>query len=739
MPYRFLVFLCFLILFNTLRLEAQPTTEDFDPFFADQLQDKLNEIGTAGDYRGLSAAVLVPGQGIWTGTYGLAAANTPLETNMRLGIASNTKAITAALILKLQDAGLLHLDDPIADYLPPYPQVDGNITIRQLLTHTSGLFDFINDWSAATQDAYNSDPDVIWTLQELVNTLGDPVFAAGSQHAYSNSNYLVAGLVAEAAGGADLHLLLHQYIFQPLALAMAYPPTDDPFAQAYANLWSSSGNSTSLDENGSRTFLTFPASAGAVWATPYDMVRWYNALFGTAFLSANSQAELRNNDGYIAYGMGIRMRNELGRSLYYHAGAWGFRSYMVHDPATGISLCLISNQYSTSVVSPAIDLLSTVLDQRPAESYDLAIVDVIPNTTNCQTTTPLAILKNEGTETIYNLQLIFGIDDNSMDTLAINIENGLAAGAQSFIPLNYPLTAFVDGQKHQLHLFVSLDTEEAQTANNQRSVSFILPHNEGLSLPYLEDFEEDLTIPSTFISLQNKNVLDWRITKFTASSGDQSLARINYYDANIEARYAFDLPLINLGSTGAQLQFDYAHANYPGVGREDLRAYISTDCGLSFIPLFELPGNELATTIPSTSIFLPEPSDWQTYSIDLSAYANSSVSIRFELENQFGNMTYLDHLRVDVATTTTTTIVANDTYRIGPNPARAFTRLHWSSSAQPVMVKLFNSLGQVVQVYYPEQHDQVLIVQRQNNPAGTYWLSIHQQNDQQYLLPVIFY
>ena len=245
-----LLSLILVFIFQINLLAAQSTTADFDSLYATQLQNKLTQLGSNGNYQGLSAAVLVPGQGIWTGTYGLADNNTPLQTDMLLGIASNSKALTAALVLKLQDADLLHLDDPISDYLPDYPNVDGSITIRMLLNHTSGLFDFINDWSSATQQAYNDDPNNVWTLQELVNTLGPPVFPVGTQHSYSNTNFLLAGMVAEAAGGQTINQLLQQYIFDPLDLQMAYPPGDNPCSQHFSNLWNSNGNSTSLNENG---------------------------------------------------------------------------------------------------------------------------------------------------------------------------------------------------------------------------------------------------------------------------------------------------------------------------------------------------------------------------------------------------------------------------------------------------------------------------------------------------------
>lgn len=719
--FRWLSFSLLLAALSASKLVAQPTNPEFDSLFAETLQQKLTQMGNAGDYRGLSAAVLVPGQGIWTGAYGLAAPGVPMATNMRLGIASNSKSITAGLLLKLQDEGLLDLDDPISLYLPDYPQVDGNIPIRALLNHSTGLFDFLNDWSTATQAAYGDDDDRAWTLNDLMATLGAPHFSLGERFDYSNTNFLVAGLVAEAAGGAPLGQLYHQYLFDPLGLDMAYPSYDDVFAQPYANLWNTSGTSVSLEGNGERTFLTFPASAGAIWSTPHDLVRWYDALFNSDWLGASSSEDLRHRDGYIAYTTGVRVRNDLGHSFYYHAGAWGFRSYLLYDPRTGISVSMISNQYGTSVSTAAVDLFAEVLAELPVPTRDVRLVDVVPVGTTCLASEPFIIIKNEGQETITSLEAGVGLDGIWQDTLTIALGTGLAPGAQSFVNLPFSLGDLDEGKKT---LEIELITEIADDVpnNNYRKVAFAREDGTGLALPFTEDFEETADFPSLLISRQSDNLLDWTITSFAAATGEQSLARINYYDGNIGQQYAFDLPLLHIGAEGAMLSFAYAHAIYPGVGREDLRGYISTNCGANYELLFELNNNDLATSPQSTELFLPTQEQWATHQVDLSDFAGEDVLIRFELENEFGNLTYLDDITVDVATVLTELKAAN--IRLVPNPAQQQVGVYFSEKEQVRTCQVLDAYGRTLLTKRVAPFASEVIIERANLPAGIYFVKL---------------
>ncbi len=716
---------------------AQSTTSGFDPLYAQQLQTKLNQLGTNGNFAGgLTAAVLVPGEGIWTGAWGRAAVNTPVTTNMRFGMASNSKAIIAGLILKLQDEGLLHLDDPISDYLPPHPQINPQITIRQLLEHTSGLFDFINQWLSATEAAYSANPNHVWTYEELLATVGAPVSAPDAGYSYSNTNYLLLGRIAETAAGQPIHQLLHSRIFTPLGLAMAYPPSDNVFAAPYSNLWNTAGTATTLTPGGSRGFLTFTSTAGSVWSTAYDMVRWYDALFGHTWLSAGSRHDLTNNDGYMAYALGIRLRNIYGRSVYYHVGIWGFRSYMLHDPSTGISLCIIANQYGASVTTEGLELFAEALNRLPTQSHDVSIQNLAPNRTSCLPQTPLVTVQNKGTATLHQLQMALGIDGEWRDTLAVSLGEGLPPGDQRLLPLTFNLGP-TDGQKRRLQVKAILDTPDDIPANNERSAYYRFENNEAAQTDFYEDFESGGEFPGSLVSLQTGNILDWRTTRFAGhQTPGHSLARINYYDGNEGNRYAFELPLIQ-ANTGSILSFSYAHAFYPGSGLEVLRGFISTNCGSSFSPLFELSGSNFATAPTITAVFLPTAAQWRRHTVDLAAYVGENVLIRFELENRYGNMTYLDDIRV-AGQTTSVAESAPEPVSVWPVPASDHLMVSGSRDFRISSLRLFDGLGRQMSHYKAPDAAAPLRIERGALPSGWYVLEITGAGGQREMRKVAF-
>ena len=111
-------------------------------YISDSLQHIIDLYQGGNSIPGISAAVNIYDVGTWTGTSGESFENTPLSTEMLMGIGSNTKTYTAAMILKLTESGLLSVDDPLYQWLPDFNNVDSTITIKQLLRHNTGVADF---------------------------------------------------------------------------------------------------------------------------------------------------------------------------------------------------------------------------------------------------------------------------------------------------------------------------------------------------------------------------------------------------------------------------------------------------------------------------------------------------------------------------------------------------------------------------------------------------------------------
>src|ERR1043166_2877748 len=171
--------------------------------------------------------LLIPGavvllrtpQGEFTVTYGttLLGATSPPRADTHFRIASNTKTMTAAVIVLLAQEGKLGLDDPVSKYVPGVPDGD-KITITELLNMRSGLYSYDDDpefWAMLERD-----PTKVWTPDEVLAIAfkHPPYFPPGTGYHYSNTNYALLGLIAETADGKPLAQIMHDRLFGPLGL-----------------------------------------------------------------------------------------------------------------------------------------------------------------------------------------------------------------------------------------------------------------------------------------------------------------------------------------------------------------------------------------------------------------------------------------------------------------------------------------------------------------------------------------
>ena len=199
----------------------------------------LNQID-ATDFRRVvedaATALLVPGavvalrtpQGsfdVAVGTTQLGSANAP-DVQTRFRIASNTKTMTAALVMLLAQDGKLALDDPVGRYVAGVPN-GANITVEELLTMRSGLYGYTDD--PELSEELDRDPARAWTPQQVLAIAyrHPPRFAPGTEYDYSNTNYALLGLVAENAGGRTLSEQFRDRLLNPLGLDQTTLPAVD--------------------------------------------------------------------------------------------------------------------------------------------------------------------------------------------------------------------------------------------------------------------------------------------------------------------------------------------------------------------------------------------------------------------------------------------------------------------------------------------------------------------------------
>jgi len=270
---------------------------------------------------------------LWTGADGRQRdALTSLAADDPLVIGSVTKTFVAATVLQLVEEGRLELDDAVRDHLPGMSSVSAEITIRQLLDHTSGLADVFND---RTRQGLEEHPEHAWTTAEVFETLHAPWYGPGQGWAYANTNYFLLGLVVERVTGSSLATELDERFLGPLGLddtRLLTGATDDegPLAPAWATIFWASGSMT---------------------ASAADLARWGDALYGGDILSTRSRASmttLNSND----YGMGLQRLHLPGAEGYGHTGLLNtYTSLLVHLPEHDLTLALLVNRSDVNIGS----------------------------------------------------------------------------------------------------------------------------------------------------------------------------------------------------------------------------------------------------------------------------------------------------------------------------------------------------------------------------------------------------
>ena len=275
---------------------------------------------------GCSAAAAVDGEVVWAGARGLAnlEQGTPLTTGTRFDIASVSKQFTATAILLLSLDGTLSLQDPVSRYLPGLPGWADRVTIDQLIHHTSGIPDYLDEFTQAgiTYDEPTTQQDAL----DALATIGELPTAPGTEFDYSNSNYLLLAEIAVTASGTALPELLQDRVFGPRGLDMVMQPglQGPDVATGY---WTINGAPAPLVVRWTQI------GDGSIYTTPIQLVRWADnyrtgQLGGPELLDAATADAVQTGTepGRGRYGAGIDITPDgaLG-----HPGQWaGFVTFM---------------------------------------------------------------------------------------------------------------------------------------------------------------------------------------------------------------------------------------------------------------------------------------------------------------------------------------------------------------------------------------------------------------------------
>ncbi len=362
-----------LLLFTLLVFTGQEKSnaQSFDTAYANILQNALNNIKSSNSLVGISVAAFIPGQGMWLGTSGISAVGQDMTTEMVFGQGSITKNFISAAILQLCEADSLSLDDSLHKWLPSYNNIDSTVTIRQLLSHRSGIHSFTENNSFLSQLQVNWNR--LWTPEEVLPYVLTPHFAPGTSFRYSNTNYTLLGMILTQITGNTLSEEMHRRFYIPLGLNESYVETQDSITAPFAHNWVDMGSNGTLDDifhiPRTSVYSAMLAPGGFV-SRPENLARWMQALFQGQVLDSSYLNQMltfgaANIAGANGYGLGVKRYVFSGRTCWGHGGnIFGYSSVMMYYPQDSIVMVLMTNR-DIEASAMGKSFMNTIINNNP--------------------------------------------------------------------------------------------------------------------------------------------------------------------------------------------------------------------------------------------------------------------------------------------------------------------------------------------------------------------------------------
>ncbi|MGW7382345.1 serine hydrolase domain-containing protein [Streptomyces sp. NPDC054794] len=299
-----------------------------------------------------------------------------ISTDDHFRVGSVTKTFSAVVLLQLADEHRLTLDAPVNRYLPGLLP-DDRITVRHILSHRSGLYDYSNDMFAHSVSGFEAVRRKVFTYRQLVAlSLQKPrTNAPGAAYSYSNTNFVVAGLLIEKITGHAVRTEYQNRIFRPLNLHdtfYVHPDTKMPGRYTRGYLTPDTTGAALVDAT--EQTASWAQSAGAIISSTRDLNTFFSALLGGRLTSSARLAEMERwtpVNSTTAYGLGLRRRTlSCGISVYGHTGAvQGYYTYAFTTKDGKRSIAALAN---TSNNGKVLDTMAGTLESafcgRPTET-----------------------------------------------------------------------------------------------------------------------------------------------------------------------------------------------------------------------------------------------------------------------------------------------------------------------------------------------------------------------------------
>lgn len=290
--------------------------------------------------------------------YKNAAAKTLNDSNTVFQIGSITKQFTSAIILQLQEQHKLSLQDKLSKYIPDYPKGD-SITIENLLTHTSGIYNYTNGNEYIKNNAAKP-----VNLDELISSFKNMPFdfSPGTEYRYSNSGYVLLGYIIERITGKSYFTVVNENIFKPLKM------THSGFD--FSNLKSPNKGTGyfKLSEKSTHPATIVDSSqsyaAGAIYTTAGDLYKWDRALYTNSIIH-DSSLQKAFTPYKSNYGYGWVIDSSYGKKVVMHGGEIsGYTGFIARIPSDEICIILLDNKSSPGLAKIA-ENINSILNQQP--------------------------------------------------------------------------------------------------------------------------------------------------------------------------------------------------------------------------------------------------------------------------------------------------------------------------------------------------------------------------------------
>lgn len=320
------------------------SVNSIDPALRQQIDRIAGQVMEQRGVPSASIAIVQGGKLVYTQAYGNARIqpDVPANPDMRYSIGSISKQFTATAVLLLQEQGKLKLDDPVGNYVPGLTR--GNeVTIRQILSHTSGYQDYApEDYPVASQLGKVTPQQILdrWATKPLD-------FQPGTQWQYSNTNYVIAGLIVEKVSGQKLFEFLGEHVFHPLGMKSAWDSDEEALTRTDAApyMHNALGPARPVPNGGEGWMF----AAGELAMTAHDLALWDISLLQHKILKPASydqmftEVKLKNGKG-THYGLGVEVtERDAHRSIEHSGEVNGFVSdneVLIDD---GVAVAVLTN------------------------------------------------------------------------------------------------------------------------------------------------------------------------------------------------------------------------------------------------------------------------------------------------------------------------------------------------------------------------------------------------------------